>query len=64
MRPPVSADVSIYHIAVSHIPLPQGNLVRFNILFKPVGLVATIIVSLTTTDLSLNIHQRATQGPR
>jgi len=44
MHPPVSGDHSIYHITVSHVPSSRGYLIRFDILFKPVGKVATIIV--------------------
>jgi hypothetical protein len=47
MRPPVSGEFSTYHITISHIALSRGYLVRFNIVFKHVGLVATIVV-LTT----------------
>jgi hypothetical protein len=45
MRQPVSGDHSIYHITVSHVPSSRGYLIRFDILFKPVGKVATIIVA-------------------
>jgi hypothetical protein len=52
MRPPVSGDHYIYHITVSHIPLSRGYLIRFNILFKPVGQVATIIVQTELNGLN------------
>ena len=42
--PPVSGDLSTYELTVSHSPLSRGYLVRFDIVFKQAGLLATIIV--------------------
>ena len=61
MRLPESSDPSTYHITVSHIPLSGGYLIRFNILFKPVGQIATIIVQTELTGLKVFSVQKPEQ---